>query len=61
MIGSRVVLLARVSLLILYLYACDRGSVFMKENKVYSAIAFAVPTLYVTILGLFFAETQPEV
>lgn len=33
----------------------------MKENKWYTLFNFLLPTLYVMVLGLFFAEETPHV
>ncbi|XP_025407376.1 N-acetylneuraminate 9-O-acetyltransferase isoform X2 [Sipha flava] len=48
--------LAKLGLIMIYFYICDRTNFFMKENKYYSDASFWLPVGYVFVLGLFFTE-----
>lgn len=48
--------LAKISLIMMYAFACDRTNLFMKENKYYTAPNYFLPIAYVFALGLFFTE-----
>lgn len=48
--------LAKLALIMLYFYLCDRTNFFMKENKYFTRPNFFLPIAYVFALGLFFTE-----
>lgn len=48
--------LAKLGVIMIYFYLCDRTNFFMKENKYYSDASFWLPIGYVFVLGLFFTE-----
>ncbi|XP_050421478.1 N-acetylneuraminate 9-O-acetyltransferase isoform X2 [Adelges cooleyi] len=48
--------LAKLGVIMIYFYICDRTNFFMKENKYYSDASFWLPVGYVFVLGLFFTE-----
>lgn len=52
--------LAKLGLIMVYFYLCDRTNFFMKENKYYTHLNFFLPFVYVMILGLFFTETSSQ-
>lgn len=47
---------AKLSLVILYFYGCDRANYFMKENQHYTLFTFLIPLIYVSVVGLFFHD-----
>jgi hypothetical protein len=55
--------IARLGIIIVYFFLCDRTTFFLKENKYYTNISFFLPFLYLMILGLFFTENtkQPSI
>lgn len=48
--------LAKVGLIMIYAFLCDRTNFFMKENKYYTKPNFFLPITYVFALGLFFTD-----
>ncbi|CAG9761705.1 unnamed protein product [Ceutorhynchus assimilis] len=48
--------LAKLSVIMVYFFVCDRTNFFMKENKYYSEFSFWLPIGYVMVLGFFFTE-----
>ncbi|GFN99747.1 cas1 domain-containing protein 1 [Plakobranchus ocellatus] len=52
--------LAKLGLIMIYFYICDRTDFFMTENKYYTHLNFFLPFVYVMILGLFFSESSKE-
>jgi hypothetical protein len=50
---------ARLALILLYFYACDRANFFMKENKHYTPLTFLVPLVYIAVVGFFFHDSLP--
>ncbi|XP_044757718.1 N-acetylneuraminate 9-O-acetyltransferase [Coccinella septempunctata] len=50
--------IARISIIMVYFFICDRTNFFMKENKYYSEFSFWLPIGYITVLGLFFTENS---
>ncbi|VVC99019.1 unnamed protein product [Leptidea sinapis] len=53
---SPITALAKLGMIMLYFYLCDRTNFFMKENKYYSEWSFWLPVGYVVALGLFFTD-----
>jgi len=52
--------LAKLGLVMVYFFLCDRTNFFMKENKYYSNLNFFLPFAYVFALGLFFTEETSQ-
>ncbi len=53
--------LSKLCLLMLFFYACDRGNVFMKENKWFTHLNLFLPAAYLAVLGIFFTEETKKV
>ncbi|ESN92156.1 hypothetical protein HELRODRAFT_89851, partial [Helobdella robusta] len=53
--------IAKLGLILLYFFICDRTTFFMKENKYYTHVNFFLPFTYLMILGLFFTESTKQV
>lgn len=49
----------KVSLIMLYFFACDRANYFMKENRHFTYLTFLIPLVYVSVVGMFFQESLP--
>ncbi|VDI02333.1 Hypothetical predicted protein, partial [Mytilus galloprovincialis] len=52
--------LAKLGMIMGYVYLCDRTNFFMKENKYYTHVNFFLPFAYVMILGFFFTESTEQ-
>lgn len=48
--------LARLGVIMLYFFLCDRTNFFMKENKYFTRPNYFLPVAYVFALGLFFTD-----
>ena len=53
--------LAKISLIMIYAFICDRTNFFMKENKYYTAPNYFLPIAYVFALGLFFTDESKSI
>ena len=51
----------KMGLIMGYFYLCDRGDVFMKEQKFYTHSSFFIPLIYMFVLGIFYNENSKEV
>ncbi|XP_051948508.1 N-acetylneuraminate 9-O-acetyltransferase isoform X2 [Xyrauchen texanus] len=52
--------ICKMSLIMLYFYLCDRGDIFMKEQKFYTHSTFFIPLIYIFVLGIFYNENSKE-
>ncbi|KAL5006102.1 hypothetical protein ScPMuIL_017260 [Solemya velum] len=53
--------LAKLGVIMAYIFLCDRTNFFMKENKYYTHVNFFLPFAYVMVLGFFFTENTDKV
>ena len=53
--------LAKLSVIMLFFYACDRADFFMKENKWFTYFNLFLPIVYLSVLSVFFAEDTSNV
>ncbi|XP_074840823.1 N-acetylneuraminate (7)9-O-acetyltransferase isoform X1 [Carettochelys insculpta] len=52
--------ICKLGLIMAYFYLCDRGNLFMKENKFYTHSSFFIPIIYILVLGVFYTENTKE-
>ncbi|CAH1788983.1 unnamed protein product [Owenia fusiformis] len=52
--------IAKLGIIMAYIFICDRTNFFMKENKYYTHVNFFLPFSYFMILGFFFTDDTDQ-